>query len=63
MSDLFGNTSFEEPKKPGVDNELNEFLMMEKQKAQLTAQVNYFNYLIISINTSDFLKIFNHYKL
>ncbi|XP_057340276.1 mitochondrial import inner membrane translocase subunit Tim8 [Microplitis mediator] len=45
MTDLFGNTSsFDEPKtKPGVDNELNEFLMMEKQKAQLTAQIHEFN--------------------
>lgn len=51
MSDLFGNNNFDEPKTPksGVDNELNEFIMMEKQKAQLTAQV-IFNFYYVFLN-------------
>ncbi|XP_063979887.1 mitochondrial import inner membrane translocase subunit Tim8 [Diachasmimorpha longicaudata] len=48
MSDLFSSSSsFDDaPKaqKPGsVDPELENFLAIEKQKAQLTAQINEFN--------------------
>lgn len=42
MAELF-NSSFQDAQKPkagAVDSELDNFLMMEKQKAQFTAQVN-----------------------
>lgn len=47
MSDIFSSTSsnFDEAPKPksgSVDPELDNFLMIEKQKAQFTAQVSDF---------------------
>lgn len=40
MADLFNNASdFENVKPKGADSELQEFLAVEKQKAELNAQV------------------------
>lgn len=44
MSDLLGNSSFDDgSKSKSGDAELEEFLMVEKQKAQFTAQIHEFN--------------------
>jgi len=40
MSDLFDNSSFSNDNDKGIDPELAELLMVEKQKAQFNAQVN-----------------------
>lgn len=44
MADLFNSSSsFDDDKSKGVDSELQEFLMVEKQKAQFQAQIHEFN--------------------
>ncbi|XP_071442167.1 mitochondrial import inner membrane translocase subunit Tim8 [Hetaerina americana] len=45
MSDMFpsDDSSFPAPSGKEVDRELQEFLMAEKQKAQLNAQIHEFN--------------------
>lgn len=43
MSDLFGSSSSFQNEKPKVDNELQEFLMAEKERAQFQAQIHEFN--------------------
>lgn len=39
MSDLFSSSSPGDDKSKGVDNELQEFLLIEKEKAQFQSQV------------------------
>jgi len=43
MSDLFDNSSYSDKDNKGIDPELAELLMVEKQKAQFTAQVKHLN--------------------
>jgi len=43
MSDLFDSSSFPDKDSKGIDPELAELLMVEKQKAQFNAQVKHFN--------------------
>ncbi|KAK2576064.1 hypothetical protein KPH14_007402 [Odynerus spinipes] len=44
MSDLLNNSPFDDDtKSKGADAELQEFLMVEKQKAQFNAQIHEFN--------------------
>ncbi|XP_076656344.1 translocase of inner membrane 8 [Halictus rubicundus] len=43
MSDLFGSSSSFQNEKPKVDNELQEFLLAEKERAQFQAQIHEFN--------------------
>jgi len=43
MSDLFDSSSFSDKDDKGIDPELAELLMVEKQKAQFNAQVKDFN--------------------
>jgi hypothetical protein len=40
MSDLFDNSTLSNDNDKGIDPELAELLMVEKQKAQFNAQVN-----------------------
>ncbi|XP_011702268.1 PREDICTED: mitochondrial import inner membrane translocase subunit Tim8 A-like [Wasmannia auropunctata] len=43
MSDLFDSNSFSDKDGKGIDPELAELLMVEKQKAQFNAQIHEFN--------------------
>ncbi|XP_078042763.1 translocase of inner membrane 8 [Augochlora pura] len=43
MSDSFGSSSSYPDDKPKVDNELQEFLLAEKERAQFQAQIHEFN--------------------
>ncbi|TGZ51485.1 translocase of inner membrane 8 [Temnothorax americanus] len=43
MSDLFDSGSFSDKDGKGIDPELAELLMVEKQKAQFNAQIHEFN--------------------
>ncbi|KYM97652.1 PREDICTED: mitochondrial import inner membrane translocase subunit Tim8-like [Cyphomyrmex costatus] len=43
MSDLFDNNSYSDKDNKGIDPELAELLMVEKQKAQFNAQIHEFN--------------------
>ena len=43
MSDLFDSGSYSDKDNKGIDPELAELIMVEKQKAQFNAQVKHFN--------------------
>ncbi|XP_053995556.1 mitochondrial import inner membrane translocase subunit Tim8-like isoform X1 [Hylaeus anthracinus] len=43
MSDLYSGSSFQDKSTKDVDHELQDFIMMEKQKAQFQAQIHEFN--------------------
>jgi len=62
MSDLFDNSSFSKDNDKGIDPELAELLMVEKQKAQFNAQVNIYIYIyileIIFVHCIRCLKLF-----
>ncbi|XP_031836436.1 translocase of inner membrane 8 [Nomia melanderi] len=45
MSDLFSSSSSGDDKSKGVDNELQEFLLIEKEKAQFQSQIHEFNHI------------------